>query len=131
VPSFLQALITSLVLVVIGWGGLGVTVYFMLPSLGPRWLFFFFLTVAITGTIFPVITYLNHRFVVNPPVSANVLVREALMVGIYGSAIAWLQLGRELNLSVMILVAGGMAVIEVLLRLAEQSRWRPGNSDDK
>lgn len=129
-PSFLQALITSLILAVIGWGGLAATVFFTVPTLGPRWLFFFFLTVAITGTIFPLVVFLNRRFVSNPPAGSSVLVRESLMTGIYGSVLTWLQLGRELNISVAMLVAGGMIAIEVLLRLGEQSRWRPRNSDE-
>jgi hypothetical protein len=55
----------------------------------------------------------------------NAIIREAALVGIYFSALAWLQLGRVLTMPLIILLALGLILIEFLIRLREKSRWEP------
>lgn len=116
---------TAVVLFTLGWGGLIFVMNLTLPTLGPRWLFFFLIVVALTGTALPATAYLNQRFPSRTPVGANVIVRQALWVGVYGATLAWLQYGRVFtgNLAVILLI--GLATIEWLLRLRERSQWRP------
>ncbi|HEX9012728.1 MAG TPA: hypothetical protein VF813_04405 [Anaerolineaceae bacterium] len=124
--SFLAFLLTAVTLALIGWGGLGVLVVYTLPTLGPRWLFFFLGVIALTGTFLPVAYFLNRRFPSSPPADPGVLLRQAIWVGVYGSALAWLQLGRMLSLTVAAILAGALILVEGLLRMREISRWKPG-----
>jgi hypothetical protein len=125
-PSFLSFLPTALILLVIGWGGLAVLILALPPDLGPRWLFFFLLTLALTGTFLPVVYFFHRRFPVRPPVEGGVILRESLWFGIYASALTWLQLGKMLNVVMAIFLAGILVLIEGLLRMWERSRWKPG-----
>lgn len=122
--SFVPLLFASAVLAILGWGGLVILILGTTPTLGPRWLFFFFLMLALSGTFLPVINFLHRRFPSNPPVKDTVLVRESILVGIYGCLMAWLQLGRILTFSLAVIVACGMILIEVLLRWGEQSQFK-------
>ncbi len=116
---------TSFLLAVIGWGGLFVVVMNMLPTLGPRWLFFFLSVLAVTGTTLPLAAFLNRRFPSNPPPKRVTVLREAVLVGIYVPTLAWLQLGRALTFPLVLVFASGLAALEWLLRLREHSRWEP------
>lgn len=116
---------TALILAIIGWGGLYALVNFTIPTVGPRWLFFFLGVLAITGTALPVVALLNQRFQTNPPASSGVIIREALWAGIYFPTLAWLQLGRVLTPALVMLLAIGFVAIEFLLRLRERSQWKP------
>jgi len=125
-PSFLRTFLPlSVVLTLIGWVGVILLIQNALPTLGPRWLFFFLGVVALTGTAIPVTYYLNKRFPSNPPVEGMVIVRQALWVGVFGSTIAWLQLGRVLTPAQALIMAGVFVLIEFLLRQFERSRWNP------
>lgn len=119
----------SLVLTVIGWGGLYLVIRGMLPTLGPRWLFFFLGVLALTGPAIPIIYFLNQRFPSNPPVEGMVILRQSLWVGVLGSTVAWLQLGRVLTGGLALILAGAFVMIEFLLRLFERSHWNP-NKDE-
>ena len=125
-PSFLSFLPTALILMVIGWGGLVVLIISQPPDLGPRWLFFFLLTLALCGTFLPVVYFLHRRFPSRPPVDGGVILRESLWFGIYASALSWLLLGKMLSPMIAIFLAGVLALIEGLLRMWERSRWKPG-----
>lgn len=127
-PSFWSILWVSLLLCVIGWGGLALLVLYTLPTLAPRWLFYFLLTLAFSGTALPVTYFLNLRFPVDPPVEVNVVLREAMWFGIFGSLAAWLQMGRVLNSGLMTVLALGLLVVELLLRLSERSQWSPAKN---
>ncbi len=116
---------TALGMAIIGWGGLIYLIFFTLPTLGPRWLFFFLLVLALTGSFMPLTAFLNVRFVSKPPASISVIVREALMVGIYFPTLAWLQIGRVLNPGLAIILAIGLITLEWALRLRDRSRWNP------
>ncbi len=118
-------LISSIILNCIGWVGLFLLVTLTLPTLFPRWLFFFLLTLAIAGIALPFGYLLHRRFSDPDSVDAGVLVREALFAGIFVDLLAWLQLGRMLTTVRGFLIFAGFAVIEILLRWREKNRWRP------
>lgn len=122
VSSFIPA---AIILAIIGWGGLYALVNFTIPTVGPRWLFFFLGVLALTGTALPVVAFLNHRFPTNPPAGSGVIIREALWIGIYFPTLAWLQLGRVLTPALVLLLAVGFIAIEILLRIRERSQWKP------
>ena len=122
VRTFIPA---AIILAILGWGGLYFLLNLTIPTVGPRWLFFFLSVLALTGTTLPVIAFLNQRFPTNPPVNAGVIVREAIWVGIYIPTLAWLQLGQVLTPALSLLLAVGLLAIEVLLRLRERSQWKP------
>lgn len=122
VKAFLPA---AVILAVIGWGGLIYVFIFTLPTVGPRWLFFFLSVLAVTGTTLPVVAFLNRRFPSVPPATAPVVLRQALWMGIYIPTLAWLQIGRVLTPSMALLLLLGFILIEWLLRLRERSQWKP------
>ena len=115
----------SILLTVVGWVGLLLVIRGTVPTLGPRWLFFFLGVFALTGPALPITYFLNKRFPSDPPVDGLVIVRQALWVGIFGSTVAWLQLGRVLTSGLALILAGVFVMIEFLLRLFERSRWNP------
>ena len=127
-PSFWAFLWVSIVLCLIGWGGLVTLIILTLPTLAPRWLFFFLVTLALSGTALPVMYFLNRRFPSDPPVESSVVLREAMWVGVYGSLLAWLQLGRVLNSGQAVVLAVGLVLVEYLLRLGEHSNWSPSRA---
>lgn len=122
VANFLPA---ALFLFIVGWGGLIALVIATLPTVGPRWLFFFLCVLAITGTVLPITAFLNRRFPSTPPPTAMVVVRQALWFAIYAATLVWLQMGRVLNAALAILLAIGLGLIEFLLRMSEKSQWKP------
>ena len=115
----------SVVLTLLGWGGLMIVIGTTLPTLGPRWLFFFLGVLALTGPALPITYYLNQRFPSNPPVDGMVILRQALWIGVFGSTVTWLQLGRILTPGLLLILAVVFMLIEFLLRLIERSRWNP------
>lgn len=124
-PSPFAFLPTTVLLMAIGWGGLLLLFNLTEPTLFPRWLFFFFVTVAFTGVGLPVTAFLNHRFPSDPPATVRVIVRQALWVGVYAATVAWLLYGRVFNSAVAIIAALAFIAIEWFLRIREQSRWNP------
>ena len=118
-------IITSLILALPGWFGLAFLFLYTLPTLGPRWLFFFFFMMALSGTVLPVVYFLNLRFPSTPVANGPVFVRQAMWVGIYGDLIVWLMMGRVFNSARAIFLAIGFIIIEILLRMSERSHWKP------
>ena len=127
-PPLRKFIITGFFLAVIGWGGLAWLIYYTLPTLGPRWLMFFLFMLGMSGTVLPLVAFLNRRFPSIPPVDGNVVLRQAMWVGIYGSILVWLQLGRVLTLVLASFLAFGFILIEFLIRLRERSRFKPTDS---
>jgi hypothetical protein len=117
-------LVSALVMAVIGWPGVILVVVATLPTIGPRWLFFFLLSLALTGTSLPFVWLLHRRFD-SQRVPAPVLLRQGLWVGLFGCLCIWLQINRSLNPSLALLIAAGLVAFEWLLRLRERSTWRP------
>lgn len=124
-PSVKSVLPAAITLAVIGWGGLAAVVFLTLPTVGPRWLFFFLGVLALTGSALPAIAFLNRRFPSIPAADAGIILRQALWVGVYGSMLAWLQIGRVLTGPLALVLAIGLVIIEWLLRLREKSQWKP------
>ncbi|MBA4420199.1 MAG: hypothetical protein C0391_03540 [Anaerolinea sp.] len=125
-PPFRSILPFSIFLAVTGWLGMVLVVLSTLPTLGPRWLFFFFIVLALTGTFLPLIFYLNIRFPSYSPIGIPVVIRQACWVGVYGGIIAWLQLGRILTTGLGVAIAIGLLVVEWLIRFREKNKWKPG-----
>jgi hypothetical protein len=124
-PSVSSFLPTAIILGIMGWGGLILLIQYTIPTVGPRWLFFFLGVLALTGTALPAVAFLNRRFPTTPPATSGIVTREAIWVGLYGTTLAWLQLGRVLNLALAVLLAAGFIAIEILVRLRERSQWNP------
>lgn len=118
-------LLSSLVLVIAGLGGLFALINWTEPSGGTRWAFFFCSVLGLSGLALPGVAYLNTRFPSAPPPSQTVIIRQALWFGIYLPTLAWMRIGRVLNLSLALLLAAGFILIEWLLRLRERSQWKP------
>lgn len=129
-PPFLPILFTSIILALAGWVGLYFLVMLTDPELGPRWLFYFLLTVAVTGTALPLVAFLNRRFPTTPPADEGILLRQTTWVGVYFSLIMWLQSGRILNPAMAAFLAVSLALIEAVLRLNERTRFNPGKEED-
>lgn len=123
-PAPLAYLPTTILFILSGWGGLIVLTNASLPTLGPRWLFFFLVMVAVTGTALPAAAFLNHRFPSKPPAKAAVVLRQALWFGIYADTLIWLQYGRVYNNSLAVIFFIGFFAIEFFLRIWERSQWR-------
>ena len=124
-PSVWYFLPAALILILAGWGGLIAVIRFSTPSGGARWLFFFTLMLALTGTVLPLVAFLNRRFSSLPPATPLVVLRQSLWVGIYVATLAWLQIGRVLNPVIAVMLGLGLVLIEWLLRLRERSQWKP------
>ncbi len=105
---------------VAGWVGLWLLVTSTLPTAFPRWLFFVFLYLAVTGTVLPFVRFLNVRFSSqdNPPAS-GVILRQSVWLGLFAVACAWLQIPRVLNPLLALFLAISLAVIEFFLHLRE------------
>lgn len=122
VKSFLS---TAIALSTLGYGGLIILLILTVPTVGPRWLFFFLIFLALTGTALPFAAFFNRRFPSTPPATPAVILRQSILVGIYGATLAWLQIGRVLTEALAILLLIGLGLIEFLLRLNERSQWKP------
>jgi len=127
---FSKILVTALFLAFIGLTGLVVILFFTEPTLGPRWLAYFFMTLLASGLILPFVHIFQRRIAIRP-VADGILIREALWFGIYVDLIAWLQLGRVLNGLIAMFLAGGFIVLEVLLRMSETALFKPDENPDE
>jgi hypothetical protein len=130
-PPLHTFVLAGLFLAITGWGGLYGLVFYTLPTLGPRWLAFFFLTLALAGTSMPVIAFLNRRFPSEVPADGGTVLRQALWVSVYGSILVWLQMGRVLNSPLAGFLAMGFILIEFAIRLRERSRWEPNDAREE
>ncbi len=116
---------SAFALVCIGWGGLYFVITQTLPFVWSRWGFFVLFLMALTGTALPIVYYLHRRFPAEPPADANVIIRQAMWVGVYGATLAWLQLGRLVTLYVILGLAGGLIAAEYFIRIREKATRRP------
>jgi hypothetical protein len=128
--SFKPFLPADLVMLIAGWGGVGWLVFFTLPTVWQRWGFFLLLTLALTGTALPVTYYLNLRFPSKPSASQSIILRQAIWLGVYGSTLAWLQLGGIVSMWTILGLGSGLITIEYLIRLRERARWQPPTIDE-
>jgi hypothetical protein len=123
--GYRSLVLAAIVMAVLGWLGLYMLTFATLPTVGPRWLFFFLWVLATTGTAIPFIWLLHRRFSTERQAPSSVLLRQSLWIGLFGSLCLWLQFNRTLTLSLAILLGVGFTVMEWFLGLVERSRWRP------
>ncbi|MEJ2708353.1 MAG: hypothetical protein P8074_12130 [Anaerolineales bacterium] len=124
-PSVIKFIPSTVILMVLGWGGFIAVTTYTSPSGGTRWAFFFTSVLAITGTVLPLIALLNRRFPSRPAPTPSVVLRQALWVGVYIPTLAWLQIGRVLTPALALLLAVGFVLIEWLMRMRERAQWKP------
>ncbi|MBL8100758.1 MAG: hypothetical protein JNK81_16370 [Anaerolineales bacterium] len=117
--------ISALALTIIGFGGLYFIITQTLPFVPARWAFFVFMFMGLTGIALPIVYFLHKRFPSEPPAESNVIMRQSFWVGVYGSTLAWLQLGKLVTLNVMLVLAGGFIAAEYFIRLREKANRRP------
>jgi len=122
-PPFGKILSTSLLLAFLGGGGLAFIIIFFEPTLGPRWMFFFFLSIFGAGIALP-LSYLVQRRFATQYVPGKVMVREAILFGVFIALLAWLQLGRIITNLIIVIIAAGFILLEVLLRMAEKATFQ-------
>jgi hypothetical protein len=121
-PDHVGLVIAAVILMGIGWYGLFTLINTSLPRIGGElWLFFLLIQIAVSGTIMPIIRYLNVRFTpLSKEVPASgVIVRQSVWIGLFVVICAWLQIPRALNLPIVIFLAIVFIVIEVFLRTRE------------
>ena len=123
-PDYRSLMIAAIILAAFGWLGLYLLLITTLPTVGPRWLFFFLWTIATTGTAIPFIWLLHRRFSSSQPARSSILLRQGLWVGLYATICIWLQINRSLTIPLALLLVTGLVAIEWFLRLLERSTWR-------
>jgi hypothetical protein len=119
--TFRPFLVSTLVLIICGWGGLALLVNFSLPTLWPRWGLYALIVLAATGTTIPISYWFNKNFSEQVSITSGVIVRESVAVGVYFAMLTWLSIGGILNFQIAVWLALGLIVIEYLLRLRESS----------
>lgn len=121
-PDHIGVLVAALIMAVVAWWGLFWLVTNTIPRVGQRWLFFALLQIALTGTVIPIIRYLNLRFtpVHRPAPRGNIIVRQSTWVALFSVTCAWLQIPRVLSWSVAFFLAVIFIVIEIFLRSRER-----------
>jgi len=124
--TYRSLLISALILATAGWAGLLLLVISTLPTVGPRWLFFFLFTLASAGTSLPFIWILHRRLRPGSSASPAVLLRQSLMLTTYFELCLWLQINRSLTLSLAMLLGIGLLAMEWLLGVLERGTGRAG-----
>lgn len=111
----------AIVMSVTGWVGLWLLVTTTLPTALPRWMFFVFLYLAVTGSVLPFVRYLNTRFrqEQDGPPPVGVVLRQSIWIGLFVVACAWLQIPRILNPVIALILALSLVVIEWFLHMRE------------
>ncbi len=120
-PEQAALIVAALLMAVTGWVGLWMLITTTLPTAFPRWMFFVFLYLAVTGTALPFVRYLNARFrrVEAGPPAMGVVLRQSIWVGLFVVACAWLQIPRVLNPVIALILALSLVVIEWFLHMRE------------
>ncbi len=120
-PEQAALIVAALLMAVTGWVGLWMLITTTLPTAFPRWMFFVFLYLAVTGTALPFVRYLNARFsrAESGPPAMGVVLRQSIWVGLFVVACAWLQIPRVLNPVIALILALSLVVIEWFLHMRE------------
>ncbi len=124
-PDYRSLMVSAVVMAAVGWMGLYILLHATLPTVGPRWLFFFLWTLAATGTSLPFIWLLHRRFSAAAPSPAGTLLRQGLWAGLFAAICIWLQVNRNLTLTLALLIAIGLLVVEWFIHVVERSTWKP------
>ncbi len=120
-------LLASLLMFLIGWGGLLYLVISTRPRIGGEiWLFFMLLQIAVTGTAIPILRLFSQRLTpVNEPAPlGGVIVRRGVWIGIIVVTSAWLMIPRYMSLPIMLILILLFVVIEVFMRNRELANER-------
>ena len=121
-PNALRRLLyASLVMALVGWGGLAYLLTRTYPVLWARWGFFSALVLAVTGLVTPLLALIYRRFAARP-VSERTVLREGLLSGVYVGLLAWFQLGRMVTPFLLITLAVLLILLESGIRLWEIRR---------
>jgi hypothetical protein len=122
-PDYAGIMVAAAIMAAAGWIGLWLLVTTTLPTAFPRWLFFVFLYLAVTGTVLPFVRFLNMRFTREGHTfpSGGVILRQSIWFGLFVVACAWLQIPRVLNPVIAFFLALSLVVIEVFLHVREQN----------
>lgn len=123
-PDQAGLIVAAMVMAVTGWVGLWLLISTTLPTAFPRWLFFVFLYLAVTGTVLPFVRFLNARFARSGP-ATGVVLRQSIWAGLFVVACAWLQIPRVLNPVIALILALSLVVIEWFLHLREGGPAEP------
>lgn len=123
--KFLPLLIFSGILALTAITGLGLVFIYLPPTIGPRWLFFFFLFVTVSAISLPVFLLINYRLDQRTEVNYVPAIRESLELAFFVNLIIWLKFGRVLDTVTAILIFAVIVAIEFFLRVFERSRFNP------
>jgi hypothetical protein len=129
--SFRPFIASTISLFLFGWGIVALTIFTLTPTVWARWLLFFGCMLGLTGLALPLTWFLNIRFPSDPPVASNVIVREAMWVGIYGMFVAWLQQVHLVTVWTGTGLALGLVAIEYLIRMREKAQWKPNRQPEE
>ena len=123
--GLLPIFLFSGILMLIAWTGLGLVILYLPPTIGPRWLFFFLLFLAVSSMTVPVFYLINQRLERDRQIGFFPTIRESLELAFYVNLLVWLQFGRVLDVVTAILILAVIAAIEILIRIFERSRFIP------
>lgn len=126
-PTVISVLPLTLILAVPGWGLLFYLMTGTAPTLGNRWLFYASFIMALSGSAMPALAFFNKIIQFKKPVSFETIIREAMMIGVYGAILLWLNKGQVLSSGLALIIALGLLSGEFLIRLRQQSKWHPGD----
>ncbi|MBN1265159.1 MAG: hypothetical protein JXA25_06685 [Anaerolineales bacterium] len=123
--NYQPVLLASILLAAAGWSGLYLLLTRTLPTVLPRWVFFFLLVLASSGTSLPFLWLLHRRF--NPnPFSPGLLQRQSLEFSLVVTILTWLQINRTFSLTLALVISVGVVLLDSLLqRLQRTSRRGP------
>ena len=120
--SFRPFLLPSLLLALLGWGGIALLVTQTRPVAPARWAVYALFALALVGTALPVVYFFHWRFPDTPPAGVHVIIRQTLWVSAYGTTLLWLQQWRVATTEIVFLLAIGFILIEWLIRFRERNR---------
>lgn len=129
--ALMPMLLFSGILSITAWTGLGLVLIYLPPTIGPRWLFFFFLFTAVSSIMLPVFLLINQRIEQGAKFGIFPAVRESLEFGFYINLIVWLKFGRVLDTITAILILVVIIAIEFFIRLFERSRFKPTEQESE
>jgi hypothetical protein len=115
----------ALMLAVPGWFWLIYLMTQTVPTLGNRWMFFVAAVLAVTGSSLPMIAYLNRIIKPFGPANYETVVRESTLLGLYSGILLWLNKGQVLSWGLTLILAVGVVLVELMLRLRSRSQWHP------
>ena len=124
-PPVKTILPISLILAIPGWIWLIYLVTQTVPELWNRWMFYVAFVMTITGSSLPVIAYLNRIIKPFGPATYEIAFREGIMIGLYSAIMLWLNKGQILTFGLALILAVGLILIELLIRLRNRSEWHP------